>query len=215
MTEYYAGQDLGKRRDYSALAVLERTYDDKLRLVALKEWPHVDYKIVVADTKQIYKKFGWYKLGVDQSGIGDSIVEEYHYENAQGIVFTAKAKEEMIEYMILLRQQGKLILPRNGATELIRQLEEQERILSDAGNVTYRHPSGRHDDLLWALALACHVAKEGLEKSEPLLMTFSADDYYPQDRNQEILSRVLGKFVGSGITVTGVKVRIPGDDYLF
>jgi phage FluMu gp28-like protein len=211
VTEYYAGQDLAKRRDYSALAVLERTNDDKLKLVYLKEWPHVDYKVVIADTKRIYKRFQWYKLGVDRSGIGDSIIEEYYNEYAEGIVFNAKTKEEMIEYIILLRQQGRLILPKHGAEELIHQLGEQERILSDAGTVKFRHPSGRHDDLLWALALACYVAKEEMEKPAPFIMTFSADELDPPDPRNQMIDRVLGRFRESGITVTDVKITYPGE----
>jgi hypothetical protein len=81
-------------------------------------------------------------MGVDQSGVGDSIIEEYRYENAKGILFNSGSKEEMIEYVILLRQQGRLILPKKGAENLISQLEEQERVLSDAGTVHFRHPLG-------------------------------------------------------------------------
>jgi len=212
MTEYYAGQDLAKRRDYSALAILERTNDDKLKLVFLKEWPHVDYKVVISDTKRIYKHFRWYRFGLDRSGIGDSIIEEYYNEYAEGIPFSAKTKEEMIEYIILLRQQGRLILPRRGAEELIHQLEEQERILSDAGTVKFRPPSGRHDDLLWAFALACYVAKEGMETPAPFIMGL---EYNPELSNprDEMVDRALGRFEGSGIRVTGVKIKMPGEDW--
>jgi hypothetical protein len=81
--------------------------------------------------------------------------------------------------------------------------------LSDAGTIKFRHPSGRHDDLLWALALACYVAKEGMEKGTPILMAFSSDELSnPQD---ETMDRVLGRFRGSGITITDVKVIKPGD----
>lgn len=207
MTEYYAGQDLAKRRDYSALVILERTYSDKLKLVFLKEWPHVDYKVVITDTKRIYKHFAWYKIGVDRSGIGDSIIEEYYDENAEGIVFNARTKEEMIEYIILLRQQKKLILPKRGAEELLKQIEEQERILSDSGIVKFRHPSGRHDDLLWALALACYVAKEELEKPLPFVMTFDHDQELLDSR--EPVNPILGKFRKSGIAITDVKINYP------
>lgn len=132
MIEYFAGQDLAKRRDYSALVVLEAINNEKLRLVFLKEWDHVDYKTVIADTKRYFQYFYWTKLGVDRSGIGDSVIEEYAAEKAEGIVFTQKAKEEMIEHIILLRQQGKLILPQRGAEKLIQQIEGVKL------NTTYR-----------------------------------------------------------------------------
>ena len=211
MIEYFAGQDLAKRRDYSALVVLQAINNEKLRLVYLKEWEHVDYKTVIADTKIYFQHFYWTKLGVDRSGIGDSIIEEYAAENAEGIVFTQKTKEEMIEHIVLLRQQGKLILPIYGAEKLINQLEEQERIISEAGTIKFRHPSGSHDDLLWALALACHVAKEEMEKPIPMIMTFSADDYEEPRRHNDFLDYVV-KRLPPGVTVTNVKVTMPGDN---
>ena len=208
MIEYFAGQDLAKRRDFSALAVLQAVDNDKLRLVYLKEWEHVDYKTVILDTKRYYRQFCWAKLGVDRSGIGDSVIEEYVSENAEGIVFTQKAKEEMIEHMVLLRQQGKLILPLRGAERLIQQIEEQERIISEAGSVKFRHPSSSHDDLLWALALACHVAKQEMEKSIPLAMGFSANDYEKSSTVNNFDS-ILDRLKGSGITITDAKIYYP------
>jgi len=211
MIEYFAGQDLAKRRDFSALIVLQAINNDILKLVFWKEWEHVDYKRVIADTKRYFQLLQWTKLGVDRSGIGDSIIEEYATENAEGIVFTQKIKEEMIEHIILLRQKGKLILPKHGAEKLISQIEEQERIISEAGTVKFRKPSGSHDDLLWALALACRVAKEEMEKPIPFIMGFSADDYVEPTRNNDFLDYVVRR-LPPGVTVTDVKVKMPGDD---
>ncbi len=212
MIEYFAGQDLAKRRDFSALAVLEAVNNDNLRLVYLKEWDHVDYKTVILDTKRYYRHFSWTKIGVDRSGIGDSVIEEYFTENAEGIVFTQKAKEEMVEHVILLRQQGKLILPLRGAERLIQQIEEQERIISESGNVKFRHPSKSHDDLLWALALACHVAKQEMEKPLPFVMCFSADDYHEPNPRADLVDNVMNRFKGTGISITDVKIKLPGDN---
>jgi hypothetical protein len=211
MIDYFAGQDLAKRRDYSALAVLQCIDNEILKLVFLREWDHVDYKTVIADTKRYFHSFYWTKLGVDRSGIGDSVIEEYTFENAEGIVFTQKAKEEMIEHIILLRQQGKLILPQRGAEKLIQQLEEQERIISDAGSVKFRHPSSSHDDLLWALALACHVAKQEMEKPLPMIIGFSADEFEQPSQRNNYLDQIIRK-LPSGITITDVKIKMPGDN---
>lgn len=208
MIEHFAGQDLAKRRDYSALVVLQCINNEILKLVFLKEWDHVDYKTVVADTKRYFSSFYWTKLGVDRSGIGDSVVEEYAYENAEGIVFTQKTKEEMIEHIILLRQQGKLILPVRGAEKLIQQIEEQERVITDAGNVKFRHPTSGHDDLLWALALACRVAKQEMEKPLPLVMSFDVTDGTAPN-SSFVVENTLRKLAVSGFTITSVKTSMP------
>lgn len=208
MIEHFAGQDLAKRRDYSALVVLQCINNMILKLVFLKEWDHVDYKTVVADTKRYFSSFYWTKLGVDRSGIGDSVVEEYAYENAEGIVFTQKTKEEMIEHIILLRQQGKLILPSKGVEKLIQQIEEQERIITDAGNVKFKHPASGHDDLLWALALACRVAKQEMEKPLPLVMSFDMTDSVDPS-SPTVVENTLRKLAVSGFTITSVKTSMP------
>ena len=205
MIEYFAGQDLAKRRDFSALIVLQAINNDILKLIFWREWEHVDYKTVIVDTKRYFQHFHWTKLGVDRSGIGDSIIEAYATENAEGIVFSQKTKEEMIENILLLRQQGKLILPAHGAEKLIQQIEEQERIISEAGTVKFRHPSGSHDDLLWALALACRVAKEEMEKPIPFVMGFSYDDYQEPTKNNDFFDYVA-KRLPPGVTVTDVKI---------
>jgi hypothetical protein len=64
--------------------------------------------------------------------------------------------------------------------------------------------------MLWALALACHVAKQEMEKPLPMVMTFSVDDFTGPKPNNP-LDNVLDRFRGSGITITDVKVRMPGE----
>jgi hypothetical protein len=209
MIEHFAGQDLAKRRDYSALVVLQCINNEILKLVFLKEWDHVDYKTVISDTKRYFGSFYWTRLGVDRSGIGDSVIEEYAYENAEGIVFTQKAKEEMIEHIILLRQQGRLILPLRGAEKLIQQIEEQERIISDAGTVKFRHPSSGHDDLLWAIALACHVAKQEMEKPLPMVATYSMYDDLAPNSFPAAVENTLQRLGSTGFTITSIKTSMP------
>jgi hypothetical protein len=46
--------------------------------------------------------------------------------------------------------------------DLFREILEQERKISDAGNVLYQHPTGFHDDRFWALCYACSVASYSL-----------------------------------------------------
>lgn len=57
-----------------------------------------------------------------------------------------------------------LVLPRSGAfvPELLAQMEEQERVIGVSERPHYDHPQGRHDDLLWALSIACYFARQEL-----------------------------------------------------
>ncbi len=46
--------------------------------------------------------------------------------------------------------------------ELIGEMNAEKYELSKSGQLLFSHPSGTHDDRLWALALACHGLKHGL-----------------------------------------------------
>jgi hypothetical protein len=46
--------------------------------------------------------------------------------------------------------------------DLMKEAYEQERKVSDAGNILYQHPSGFHDDRFWSLCYACSVASHAM-----------------------------------------------------
>ncbi len=46
--------------------------------------------------------------------------------------------------------------------DLFREILEQERKKSDAGNILYQHPVGFHDDRFWALCYACTMASHSM-----------------------------------------------------
>jgi hypothetical protein len=163
-----AGQDLAKRRDFSTYISL--TVQKKVAKVKrLYQWPHTNYSIVMEDTKRFYKEDGCRELGVDLGVAGEPLVEQYIAMgvNAKGILFTLATKDEMITYVRNLLQRTKagippyLELPRSGpfVEELLTQMKEQERIIGASERPHYDHPPDRHDDLLWALCIACYVAK--------------------------------------------------------
>jgi phage FluMu gp28-like protein len=151
---------LAKRRDYSALVILkleERDGQERVaRLVFVKQWPHVDYKVIIEDTAQLYQKYRWEALALDRGAVGEAVMEEYAAQGipVEGVALTAQSKHDCIQLLLLLLQQRRLRLPRRGAEELKAQLAEQERLYSPAGTVTYRHPDNRHDDQFWAFCLA-------------------------------------------------------------
>jgi hypothetical protein len=166
-TVYVGGQDLAKERDFSALTILEIS-GKNARLVALKEWPHVDYHVVMADTEALYQKWHLSKLGVDAASMGSPIVEFYQMKGlmVEGIKPTGPTKADMVNFSRTLFGNGQLHIGRGRlADELVSELKEQELILGAAEYPRYAHPSGRHDDLLWSLNFACLAAKPWL--SEP------------------------------------------------
>lgn len=170
---FYAGQELAKRRDYSALLIIriEEQEDDEefiARVVGVKQWTHVDYREMIEDALILYEKYGWEMLGLDKNTVGEAVIEEYDSKGipVEGISFTAQSKHDMVQFLLMLLQQKRLRLPRKGAEELKGQIQEQERIYSSSGTIKYQHPENRHDDQFWALCLALHVAREELVQKE-------------------------------------------------
>jgi phage FluMu gp28-like protein len=167
---YYLGADFGKKVDYSVVVLLRREEADKLRLVFLKQFAlGTPYSEVVAYIQQLNQKFDVLKGYVDQSAIGESLVEEIKEFAPQidGLTFTAKVKQDMMVLLHARMEQKRIILPMERG--LLSQINEQQYRFGKAkptekseekGVMTFYHPSGIHDDQLWALALAVYAAKE-------------------------------------------------------
>jgi phage FluMu gp28-like protein len=92
-------------------------------------------------------------------------MDEIGIHNVQGIFLTDRWKEQIFTYLKLLMEQNKLaLLPDD--KELITQINEQQYEYQQPKKATNKihlkfwHPPRRHDDQLFALALACYASKE-------------------------------------------------------
>lgn len=156
---YISGLDLAARVDHSAFFMLQ--WNGR----ALVEhgtaiWPHVNYPIIANDVREINEKIPQHKIAFDETGniaVGslfgqdlESIMEPIHLTNP--------LKIDAVNVVKYLSQLGMLELEPDGI--VIAEIEEQQKVFSDAGSQRYEHPSGTHDDLFWGLALACYAAVE-------------------------------------------------------
>ena len=159
--EYYAGLDLGKLRDFSVLAVVERSID-KLLLRLLRVFKlNTPYSAVIAEVLRAYGKFGFIRLAMDRSGVGEGVYEQLVRELGESVVegfkFTAERKAELLAKLKMLMEKGHLELPHDKL--LISQLNSIQYELSSSGRLLFRHPPRGHDDAVMALALACWAAE--------------------------------------------------------
>jgi len=173
---YFLGADFGKRVDYSVVVLL-RKEEQCVRLVFLKQFPlGTTYTEVVGFIRRLNEKFDIAKGFVDQSAVGESLVEEIREFASQidGLTFTVKIKQDMMILLQTRMEQRKLTLPMERS--LLSQINEQQYRFGKAkpsespeekGIMTFYHPPGTHDDQLWALALAVYASKE--EEPEPHL----------------------------------------------
>lgn len=159
----FAGLDMAKRVDHSALEVLRLHNEPRVEVPYLREeafalWPHVKYRVVAADTNKVYEHYPWEKLGFDRLGVGDAASEFFDLSGLamEPINPTMTMKIDIVKIIRGLFETKRLFIGKE--SELVRQIEEQEVLISQAGNETYKHPVNRHDDRFWALGFACYVA---------------------------------------------------------
>jgi len=165
---FYAGLDIGKQMDHSVIAVIQKI-NGKRRLVYKHQFPlGTPYPDVIGHTAKANQIFKFANILVDKTGVGDVIVdeiEEIGIRNVNGMFLTDRWKEEIFTYLKLLMEQKKLSILSDDA-ELIAQINEQQYEYTQPKkakkhiHLKFWHPPRRHDDQLFALALACYASKE-------------------------------------------------------
>jgi len=159
--EYFGGCDFGKLEDYSVIVVLKRE-DDLLKLVYLHEFPlNTPYMNVIGHLARANQKFRFQRLLVDQTGVGEIVLEELKeqgVQNVEGITFTAQTKESVLTALKMVMEQHRFKMPYN--RRLCQQLNEQQYAYNKAGYLTFSHPEESHDDMTCALALANQATRQ-------------------------------------------------------
>jgi phage FluMu gp28-like protein len=155
-SEYYVGVDFGKLQDYSVIAIIKRE-DEILKLIYLYEFPlDTPYTQVIGHLVRANQKFhGFQKIIVDQTGVGEPVLEEMHNQgltNVEGVKFTVQTKEDLLTSLKIAMEQNRLAIPYH--RRLCQQLNEQQYIYAKNGHLQFSHPQNSHDDMTWALALA-------------------------------------------------------------
>jgi phage FluMu gp28-like protein len=174
---YFAGLDLGKQIDYSVLVVIQLTEKGEVRLVHKRQFPlGTPYPEVIAYVARTHQTLGFDGMYVDKTGIGDAVVDELEnidITEVKGVFFTDAEKENMLNCLKLLMEK-KLLRIRGEDKQLIAQINEQQyeylkpNSAQERIHIKFRHPKGRHDDQLFALALACYASKEA--EPEPFII---------------------------------------------
>ena len=174
--EFFAGLDLGKHHDYSALVVIENV-DSKFLLRHLKIWPlETSYAAVIGYVKALQDRWGGFnKIRVDMTGVGDYIVEDMtnaEIDNVEGVTFTLSRKQEMASLLKQRMINGRFWFPyfkwnKPFQGEYVTELNVERFELRKDGNIAFSHPKGTHDDVFWATALSLYATVE--MKPEPEL----------------------------------------------
>lgn len=154
----YGGLDIAQRTDNASFILLERHPDGIFEEVGLRIWPHIDFDQVGIDLGKIWQKERFSMCGYDRLGIGEIAAKLIpQCVPLMEIVSSQPAKHEMINAVKSLFNANKLTIH---TQELYEEVMAQEKKVSDAGNILYQHPAGRHDDRFWSLCYAIKTAKK-------------------------------------------------------
>jgi len=174
--EFYAGLDLGKHRDYSVLAVIQKV-DSKFILCHLKIFPlETSYANVIGYVKVLQDRWGGFqKIRVDMTGVGAYVVEDMQnagIENVEGVNFTLPRKQEMASLLKQRMIEGKFAFPyftweKPYRSDFPSELNVERFQLRKDGTISFSHPQGIHDDCFWATALVLYATVE--MQPEPFL----------------------------------------------
>ena len=94
----------------------------------------------------------------------------------KGVFFTEAKKENMLNCLKLLMEKKQLSI-QGEDKQLMAQINEQQyeylkpNTVQERLHIKFKQPRGRHDDQLFALALACYASKE--TDPEPFLAIIS------------------------------------------
>lgn len=155
MSVNFGGLDIALRVDNTSLCVLELE-DGILDQIGQKVWPHIPFKQINEDLLKIQNKEKMKAIGYDRLGVGDGAKHLFSKQlPLRDIVSSQPNKLDMISLVKGLFDNEKLTVHDK---DLYKEILEQERKISDAGNVLYQHPTGFHDDRFWSLCYACAVA---------------------------------------------------------
>jgi phage FluMu gp28-like protein len=175
----YIGVDLGKRRDHTAIAIVEK-WRDELLVRHLERVPlGTSYTGVVARVVEIVQRVGSCAVAVDGTGVGEPVVDALR-RTGMGCEITAVTitggekqtrnglrysvpKQDLIAVVQMAMEKGQLKVARKleDAGALVKELQNVRMTAGlAAGKVRIGADGyGEHDDLVIALALACWRAQ--------------------------------------------------------
>jgi hypothetical protein len=135
------------------------------------------YPAVVEHVGRILGRFPGAELAIDMTGVGRPVFDMFHWSsiNPTGVQITAGTAETrdgnvchvpklvLVSRLQALLHQGRLKILRQlpEAETLIRELQDFRVEYTQFGNLTFNARSGRHDDLVLALAIAVWRAEGG------------------------------------------------------
>lgn len=148
---YVVGVDWGKLNDFTALAVVDVT---TRQLVRLERFNQIDYSVQVGRLRALCERFSPSSVIVERNSIGEPLIEVLVRLGLPVVAFqTTNASKMAIIDALALAFERREIEILNDVT-LVNELQAYEMERLPSGMLRYSAPEGLHDDCVMALALA-------------------------------------------------------------
>jgi hypothetical protein len=164
----FGGLDVALRIDNTSFCSLQLDLKTGiLEQYGLVVWPHIHPKEIGENLAAINTEDRHTIIGYDRLGTGELIklFPNKIIGIMQEIISSMPGKQDIIGLLKSLWDAQKLIIHDD---RLYTEISEQEKYISDAGNILYRHPEGFHDDRFWSLGYAAKAAVEYMKKSSSI-----------------------------------------------
>lgn len=156
-----AGYDPGGKDSKAALVIVEKIGENEIIVRTHRTWKGMDYTTMNVEVAEICKREGVQRLRVDQTGLGNPIVEHLRELGlpVEGVTLTPAKKEEIFLNLRLFLEETasggtrRIVLP--PSPELLNHLNAVTYRRTRAGRYEFDKREGTYDDLAYALALAC------------------------------------------------------------
>lgn len=149
-----AGIDTGMSGDYSVLAIFSLSGE----LVDLTRVNNKSIQDIATQFTSVLKRYNTVKILVESNGIGVAMYENIRKvfgNKVENIHTSQDSKLEQVRLLISDIQEEKIKLPSEQLVpELTREFSNYTYKLSGNGKLSFSHPSGGHDDIVDAVAMA-------------------------------------------------------------
>ena len=182
--ETYAGLDVGRTNDLTALVVVRDEGDGVLWVVSVEVRRRTEAEDLEELAALAITSFGARRLCIDSTGMGafpaSSLQKKFGRHRVEPVSFTLQMKETLATGLFQRFAEQRLRIPR--ADKALRDdVCAIRRMVTAAGNVRYDAPTTDegHADRAWALALAVHGASRPAAKRHEVLDHNDDGEYDP------------------------------------
>jgi phage FluMu gp28-like protein len=161
---FYAGMDIGRRRDLTVIWVLEQV-GDVLWTRENIELSKASFAEQDVELNRVIEKYNPCRVCMDQSGMGEKMVEDakLKYGNRiEGVLFSAPVKLDLAGAVRKRFEDRTIRIPHD--RKVRDDFHSVKRVITSAGNIRFdaERSGDGHADRFWAMALAVHATGPGV-----------------------------------------------------